>query len=129
MALPEAIAQDDDMIVSWLVFTSYPGSAQKRTRAKQPEEIGFRWIAHNVNRLATSAQVHGVRPANQRQILKAVVLRFPVEKVRACKGVVAWRRLGLIKTNQFARLLVGQGTQEGRIDDAEDGSVRPNSQC
>src|SRR5215475_5640108 len=128
MALPEAIAEDDYMIVSGLVFTSDPGSAQQSPCAKQREEIGFRWSAHDVNRLAATAQVHRVSPADQRHILKAVVLRLPVEEVRTCKRVIAWRGFGLIEANQLAGPLIRQGTQEGCIDDTEDSCVRPNSQ-
>ena len=99
------------MIVIRLIFRRSPGSSEQGTRSQQREEIRFGGNTHYVVRFAASAQVHRVSPADERHVLKAVILRFPVQKIRPCERIVARRRLSFVQADQLPRLLIGQGTQ------------------
>ena len=127
MALPQSIAEYQHMIVSGFVLSRSPSPPQKRTCAQQREEVRFGRDTHNVIWLSAAAEVHGVGPADERQVLKAVILRLPVQKVRTCERIITWSRLSFVQANQLPRLLIRQRAQQNGINDAEDGCVRADS--
>src|SRR5436305_6326619 len=106
MALPETVAENHLMVVPGLIFPRGPGSAQQRARTQQSKEICLGGRSDYVVGLSASAEIHRVGPTHQRHVLKAMVLRFPIEEVRASKGIIPRSSFGFVQPDQLAGILI-----------------------
>ena len=121
--LPETEADDGHAGTAGCTLAGRERAPEQGADAEHREEGGFGLDVGSRLGLAAAADVGPPVPGEERARLERLVLRLPIHVVRPGKGVTSGCRLRLEEPDQPVGFVEGQGAEQDRIDDGEDGGV------
>ena len=125
LGAPEPVAQNDHVLRAGRVLFGPKGASERRPSADDVEEASAHWFRSYCSRAARAGERQLPEPAAwiHRHALERVRIALPV--VELAGRNVEWSSVGRYRVHphQPARLFEGKGTQQHRIDDAEERRV------
>ena len=129
MPLPEAGAEQDNVILSGLIFTLLEGPSEEWRDAEEGEEVCLGFGGGSLLGFTCAAGVDASPKAVETCSFQGLALRLPIEIIPARKLVVPRPILALPELHEPVGIMERKRAQQNGINDAENGRVRANSKC
>src|SRR5579859_1126037 len=123
VALPQAVAQDDNLIAASLIFAGGKCPAQGGFDTEGGKKVSGDCGSVNALRFSGARQIH-IAGSVGRDVLERMTLRLPVKIIGWSNGAL----LPIGKSHNSIERRQGKWMNEESLGDAEDGSVDPDAE-